>query len=261
MAVGPHPGGTYDSRNTNVFPNSLYYAQLQDRLAAPALQTREYWLGEIDAFSNTNSSGEKVLVDTAWSNAVKSVASGQPLDGFDVVTNNHWIPFTFSFSLGSTDRVVAATLSLAMRATSSAVSNTLYLASTGNSFTYSNLGWLPIGTGTNTTVRVLDLASQLAALTNGQLNVAAQGDLGIDWAMLELQVAPIQTLVTNFIPPAADAYVRGGANIDSNYGRIPRSDVNSTVPQLTTARPTCVGIWPATRRDFNSPACALCQLP
>ena len=218
MAVGPHPDGTYDSRNTNVFPNSLYYAQLQDRMIAPSLQTREYWLGVIDAFTNSLPGGEKVYIDTAWSNAVKSAAGGQPLDGFDVVTNNHWIPFSFSFALGVTDRVAVATLSLAMRATNSAATNTLYLGALTNAFSFTNLGWQSIGLGTNTTVRVLDLTSQLNTLTNGLLNVAVRGDLGIDWAMLELQIAPVQTLVTNPILPSADAFVRGGANAGINYG-------------------------------------------
>jgi len=214
----PAPAGTYDAVGTNVFPNSLYYAQLQDRLAAPNLQTREYWLGVIDAFSNTVAGGEAVYLDTTWSNAVNAIAGGQPLDGFDEVTNNHWIPFTFKFSLSATDRVIAATLVLAMRASNSAAADTLYLGSTTNSFSFTSLGWQNVGAGTNTTVRVLDLTSQLITLTNGQLNVAAGGDLGIDWAMLELQVAPVQTLVTNFIPVTADTFVRGGSYATNNYG-------------------------------------------
>lgn len=218
LAVGPHPDGTYDSRNTNVFPNSLYYAQLQDRMATPSLQTREYWMGVIDAFTNSLPGGEKVYLDTTWSNAVKSAAGGQPLDGFDLVTNNHWIPFSFSFALGVTDRVVAATFALAMRATNSAATNTLYIGAITNVLSFTNLGWQSIGLGTNTTARVLDLTSQLNALTNGLLNVAVRGDIGIDWAMLELQIAPVQTLFTNSILPAADAFVRGGANAGINYG-------------------------------------------
>jgi hypothetical protein len=87
--VGPHDPGTYDSNGANVFPNSLYYAQLQDRLAAPNLVTREYWLGEIDRFTTAP---EAVPVDAAWSNAVQVVAGGKPLDGFNVVTTNHWVP-------------------------------------------------------------------------------------------------------------------------------------------------------------------------
>lgn len=217
----PHAPGNYDSSGstaTNVFPDSIYFSQLQDRLAAPNLQTRDYWLGDIDAFSNNVPGGEKVFLDLSWSNAVKSAAGGQPLDGFDVVTNNHWIPFTFNFTLAPNEHVVAATFSLAMRASNSAGSDVLCLGSTSNSFTFSNLGWLPVGTGTNTTVRVLDLASQLTLLTNGQLNVAAQGDLGIDWAMLELQVAPNAAAATTSLTPVADATVRGGTNAANNFG-------------------------------------------
>jgi PKD repeat protein len=123
--------------------------------------------------------------------------------------------------------VVAATLSLALRATSSAASDVIYLGSTNNSFTFSSLGWLPIGTGTNTTVGVLDLGSQLHLLTNGQFNVAVQGDAGIDWAMLELQVTPVQTLYTNSILPEADAYVRGGTNATLNFGTSTTIDVKA----------------------------------
>src|SRR6185369_1029404 len=111
---------------------------------------------------------------TTWSNAVQSVAGSQPLNAFNVVSNGHWIPFTFNYTISPTDQVVGATLMLAMRASSSAAADVLYLGATNNSFTFSSLGWLPIGTGTNTTVRVVDLASQLNLLTNGVFNVAVQ---------------------------------------------------------------------------------------
>jgi len=229
----PHAAGSYDSSGptaTNVFPDSLYFSQLQDRLAAPDLQTRDYWLGDLDAFGNSVAGGERVVLDTTWSNAVKTISSGQPLDGFEVVTNNHWIPFTFNFTLAADEHVVAAALALAMRAANSANGDALYLGATTNSLAFSGLGWLPIGTGTNTTVRVLDLANQIPLLTNGQLNVAAQGDLGIDWAMLELQVAPNALVTTTTLAPVADATVRGGASAGSNFG----ATTNLTVRQDTS---------------------------
>jgi hypothetical protein len=212
--------GSWDSSGTsgtNVYPDSLYFSQLQDRVAAPALQTREYWLGVIDGFSN-NIPRDVVDLAPAWSNAVQSVASGQPLDPFNVIAANHWIPFTFNYSLGPTDQVVAATLSIGMRASVSAGSDVLYLGSTTNSFTFSGLNWLPIGTGTNTTARVIDLSGKLNLLTNGQLNVAVQGDAGIDWAMLQLEVAHTLNSNTNALFPVADATVRSGTNANSNYG-------------------------------------------
>jgi len=218
LAVGPHPAGTYDSRNTNVFPNSLYYAQLQDRLAAPTLQTREYWVGEINQFTNSSATGTAVPVDSTWRTQVQALAAGAAVNGFDLVTNNQFVPFTFTFTVGATDRIVGASLALALRSYASSANEALYLDSTSNPLTFAQLNWLPIGTGTNTTVRVLDLGDQLGLLADGKLNLAVADDVGIDWAMLELQVAPVQTFVTNAIVPAADAFVRGGTCTGINYG-------------------------------------------
>src|ERR1051325_8846273 len=215
--VGPHDPGDYDSSGssgTNVFPSSLYYAQLQDRLAAPNLQTREYWVGEINLFTNTvPAGGEVVPADSTWRTTVQTAAAGAPLDGFDVITNSHWVPFTFSFSLATNEQVIAATLSLSMCAASSASSNdVLYLDSLTNTFTLAGLGWTPVSTTpTNPTVRVLDLSGQLGLLADGKLNVALQNDVGIDWALLELQVATNLSAGTNILYPVADATVRGGA--------------------------------------------------
>lgn len=218
MWVGPHDPGTYDSHGTNVFPNSLYYAQLQDRLAAPRVETREYWLGEINEFSTASPTGAVVSVDAAWRAAIQSVASAAPLNGFDLVTSNQFVPFTFNYSLGATDRVVGASLALALRAATHSTNEVLYLEDVGSPRSFASLGWLPIGTGTNTTVRVLDLGDHLAQLTDGKLNVAVGDDVGVDWAMLELHVAPVQTLYTNTVFPVADATVRGGASAGLNFG-------------------------------------------
>ncbi len=221
-AAIPYPAtaGTYDSLGSNVFPNSLYYAQLQSRLAAPNTRTREYWIGDIDKFITASSTGEGVSVDSTWRSTVQSAAGTAMVNGFDIVTNAQWIPFTFNFSLSVTDRIVGATLSVALRATNAGATNgILYLDAIANSNPFWTLGWQPIGIGTNTTVRVLDLGSQLDLLSDGKLNLAVSGDLGMDWAMLELQVAPVVTTYTNIFYPVADAYVRGGVNVASNFGR------------------------------------------
>ena len=226
--VGPHDDGTYDSHGTNVFPNSLYYAQLQDRLAAPHSQTREYWIGDIDQFATASPTGDVVTVDSAWRTAVQTAAGAAMLNGFDMVTNGQWVPFTFNYSLSATDRIVGATLALAMRSTSgTATDAVLHLDAIASSNSFPSLGWSTIATGTNTTVCVLDLGSQLSLLADGRLNVAIAGGVGIDWAMLELQVAPVQTLYTNSILPEADTYVRGGTNADLNYGGSSTLDVKA----------------------------------
>jgi hypothetical protein len=218
-AVGPAPPGTYDSHGSNVFPNSLYYAQLQDRLAAPNLQTREYWLGEINRFTNNIAPGEAVPLDAAWQTTVAGAAGGAAINGFDVVANNQWVPFTFNFTLATNEQVVAATLSVALRAASTASANdVLYLDSMSNALPLASLGWTPISTTTNPTVKVLDLSGQLGLLADGKLNLAFQNDVGVDWALLQLQVAPILAGGTNVIYPVADATVRGGASANSNFG-------------------------------------------
>ena len=217
----PAPAGTYDSLGTNVYPNSLYYSQLQDRLAAPNLETREYWVGDLDKFVTTSPTGEVVMVDSAWRSSVQAAAGGQAVNGFDLVATNQWIPFTLNFSLAATDQIMGATLALAMRSASGNSSNAaLYFDSIANSNRFSALGWSPIGMGTNTTVRVLDLGSQLNLLADGQLNLAVAGDVGIDWALLEFQITPAQLLCTNSILPVADAYVWNGTNAGNNFGAI-----------------------------------------
>lgn len=222
--AGPHGAGTYDSLGTNVFPNSLYYAQLQDRIASPNLQVREYRIGGINLFSNST----PVSLDTMWSNTVKTAAAGLPLDNFGVVTNGHWIPFTFNYTISTNERVVSATLSLSMLAAASGDTNdVLYLDSLTNSFLFSDLGWLPLSTAnTNPTVKVLDLSGQLNLLANGKLNVAVQNDVALDWAVLELKVAPILTTFTNSLPPVADATVRAGTYSTNNFGDTATLTVN-----------------------------------
>ena len=219
MYVGPHDPGTYDAHGANVFPNSLYYAQLQDLLAAPKLETREYWLGDLDKFATSSPTGEVVTVDAAWRTAVQAAAGTAKVNGFDIVTNNQWVPFTFNFTLAASERIIGASLALAMRSYSGASTNeALYLDSLVSSNRFATLGWLPVATGTNSTVRLLDLGNQLNLLTNGQLNLAVQDDVGLDWAMLEIQVATNLVAFTNTFPPVADNYVRGGTYAAANYG-------------------------------------------
>lgn len=215
----PAPAGTYDSLGTNVFPNSLYCAQLQERLASPNLETREYWIGYLDNFSSASATGEVVNVDSKWRAAVQSAAGAAAVNGFDFVATNQWIPFTFIFSLSTTDQIVGASLALAMRSVSGNSPNTeLFLDTVASSNRFANLGWSPIGAGTNTTARVLDLGNQLNLLADGKLNVAVAGDVGIDWAILEIQTTPAVAYVTNILFPVADAYVRSGASAGLNFG-------------------------------------------
>lgn len=219
MYVGPHDPGTYDSHGTNVFPNSLYYAQLQDRLAAPNLVTREIWIGDLDQFTTGSPTGDVVQVDFTWRTNVQAAAGVDVVNGFDFVASNQWVPLTFSNTLAANERIVGASLALAMRANDASATNAvLHLDSLANSNSFASLGWLPIGTGTNTTVRTLDLGGQINLLNDGQLNLAVQDDVGMDWALLEIHVATNFVCFTNSLPPVADSFVRGGTFSGDNYG-------------------------------------------
>jgi hypothetical protein len=188
-AVGPAPPGRIDSHDIPVEPRSLYYAQLQERLAHPGLDYREYWLGDIDALGAGNTA-DNVPTDPAWQSQIQS-QTALPLHGFDDARGDHWLPFTFNFALDPGERVVGATLSLGLRATAGDGSaDRIYLDGLDTSLTLAELGWAPLPT-TETAGRVLDLGDRLALLQDGRLNVALATNLAVDWAVLHLQVAPL----------------------------------------------------------------------
>jgi hypothetical protein len=87
--------------------------------------------------------------------------------------------------------VVSASLSLAMRGTGAGGNDRIYLNSLGNSSSFAQLGWTIPTTGSSP--RVLDLSTQLGQLQGDQLNVAVADHVAIDWAVLDVQVAPTAT--------------------------------------------------------------------
>lgn len=217
--VGPHNPGTYDSHGTNVFPNSLYLAQLRDRMSAPSLEIREYGLGDIDRFTSTGATGEVVAVDAAWRVAIGAMPGGQPVRGFDVVGAGQRVPFTFDLALAPDERVVSATLALALRGDTGAESaRQIRVDAVTNVVSFASLGWSPITTRTNSTPCVLDLGPWLADLADGRLNLSVEGDLGIDWARLEIAVEKVAFGAKRALLPAADGTVRGGASAGTGFG-------------------------------------------
>ena len=215
--VGPHDPGIVESHGIAVQPRSLYQAQLQERLAYPNLDYREYWVGDIDGFASTGGTGNNVTVDSTWRTQFDNQTTA-PLTNFDNLTNPQAIPFTFNFSLAPGEQVVGATLSLGLRATSSDVSlNRIYLDSVTDNPTFSSLGWNDIAT-TGTTAKVLNLASRLSVLQDGRLNIGILQNTAIDWAVLNLQVAPSVPVNTTSLYAEADATVRGGIYANQNFG-------------------------------------------
>ncbi len=215
--VGPHDPGTVESHGVAVQPRSLYQAQLQERLAYPDLDYREYWLGDIDGFFSTNGTGNNVTVDANWQAQIDSITT-VPLSNFDNLSNPQAIPFTFNFTVDPGDQIVGATVSFGLRGTATDLSaNRLYIDSLTDNPTFATLGWTDIAT-TGTTTKVLNLATRLATLQDGRLNLAILQNTAIDWVVLNLQVAPATPLSVVNIVPEADAYVRSGAFASQNFG-------------------------------------------
>ena len=192
MYVGPRPEqGVTASHGTAVEPRSLYAAQLQDRLRHPGGSDREYWLGDADSFA-AGDAQDAPPVDAAWRNAVTAaMAGGQRIVGFDNATGNTWVPSSFRFALSPGERVVAASVSLGLRrtgGTGASDTSRVYLDSLDQSYPFASLGWSPESDETSGVV--LDLTGQLAALGDGLLNVAVAGNAAVDWAVLNLRVAP-----------------------------------------------------------------------
>ncbi len=215
--VGPHDPGTVESHGVAVQPRSLYQAQLQERLAYPDLDYREYWLGDIDSFYSTNGTGNSVPVDSVWQSQFDA-ATTVPLSNFDNLANPQAIPFTFNFTLDPGDQIVGATVSFGLRATSNDLSaNRLYIDSLTDNPTFASLGWTDIAT-TGTTTKVLNLASRLGTLQDGRLNLAVLQNTAIDWVVLNLQVAPINIHSVVNLLPEADSYVKSGVSATQNFG-------------------------------------------
>jgi hypothetical protein len=200
--------GIKDSPGNNVQPRSLYYAQLQERLARPGLEHREYWLGDIDGVKR-DSAVDDVFLDLDWLAEVRTQAP--KVQSFDQTSKGSWVPFTYQFQLDPSEEVVAATLSLGVKASQSVYSdNRLYIDSLGTSVQVSQLGWDKVTTSAVTGV-VVDLTNYLAQLQDGRLNLALSDDLLIDWSALNIQVAPKMVAEPDYVLYAdSDVTIRAG---------------------------------------------------
>lgn len=220
FSVGADPAGTYDSSGPAgtgkaVFPRSLYYGQLQQRMKWPDSEFREVWLGDVDQHSSTGGTGETLTCDAAWLASVEALGP-LPADArSDVLAGNRYSAFTLNFPLAPGDTVTAAFLTVSLRAITNAAADNLWLDSTTNPQSYASLGWTPVST-TAPTVRTVEVPPAL--LADGRLNAALGTNSAVDFAVLHLQVqkAPPATQ-TIILSPVADAHVTEGVNAGTNY--------------------------------------------
>jgi hypothetical protein len=193
-AVGPTPPGIFDTHGTKVTPRSLYYyGQLAARTVIPTgLIYREYTVGDSDAFAGSGPTGDPVYVDPLWQDEVAQ-ATAAPQVGFDQVAANQAVPFTFAFTLDPGEWVASAVLTLMPKAGAGGNLNDdrVFVESMSSGATFTSLGWLPLSTTKAVAVEI-----DPAQLADGKLNVATLNDVGIDWAVLEIRVAPAGTPTT-----------------------------------------------------------------
>jgi hypothetical protein len=174
---------------------------------SPLPHTRQYVLGDIDGFNYEGAGSEDdVYVDPDWLAYVETVDPPDPEKGFDLLSvpwadppyhdQNHNIPFTFLYDLAEGETITEAALTIAMRRTSSLVSTDSILVDNPppGKNPFDELGWLPVS-ASDTTIRTLDLGNVLGDnylpdLQDGQLNVLVRDDVGIDFAVLTLEVIP-----------------------------------------------------------------------
>lgn len=180
---------------------------------APAAypETREYLLGDIDGFDyNGPGSVDDVYVDPDFWTWTLPHTYANGMEGFDDMSWDHGLIFTFLFSLSAEEQVTAATLTVAMRHTGGTISNDridLEPTRGGRSDTFfrydfADLGWLPIS-GSGTTIRTIDLGAAfgcydhpqvadnlLPLLQDGKFNVMVHDDEAIDYATLTIEVVP-----------------------------------------------------------------------
>ena len=177
-------------------------------------ETREYLLGDIDGFVYDGPGSEdgpyvdaNFLLD--WvTPAAAGYANG--VEGFDDLSANHALPFTFQFDLVPQEQAVGGSLTIAMRALPGAVGNDRIdlepdrgaVAETFFRYDFTDLGWLPIS-DQGTSTRTIDLGNALGCydhpdvgdnllplLEDGRFNVMVHDDVAIDYATLTIEVVP-----------------------------------------------------------------------
>lgn len=225
--------GTFDSNGANVFPGTLWGNQRQDAQAEPNLEVREYGVGDMDEF--TEDPGESTPVDRAWQTQVARKGSTV---AFDALEGGRWVPWTHDFTLGPDETIASATLWVSLRGMSEdAGKGRIYLDDLGNSALLSRFSEI-IPTKGSTVLRI-DLASQLSRLSDGQLNLAVQDKVAVDWSLLELRVAcPGGKAISTTLAPSADATIAAGASALLNFG----AGTTVTVRKATSADKDQLGL-------------------
>src|ERR1017187_5319076 len=223
-AVGADPDGTYDQSGSGAPPvqlHSLYYAQLQQGLLYPGCQFREYRPGDINQFYFSPGVDYQIPVDTNWMAQVQQSYNQGTVPGptvtnlFDSAGPNQATAFTFYVPSYSNEQVVAAslTLSLHFSAIGTTFGHELLIGMTTNGYGIDSLGWTNVSTS-GTYARTIPIDPAL--VNAGELNLALSPNCGVDFAVLNLQVAPMILTVPEYPSYSYNTFVQAGSNADQN---------------------------------------------
>ncbi len=218
QTFGPQPPGYVDSHNARVDVDSLYEAQLDDakdvttfhwrgganlwtnpdgwdeRLTPGVyrIENRDYLIGDVDDFTNDGpTSVDAAPVDPAWRAAIES-SSSAPITGFDDVSGNENVAFTFQHQLDPGERVVHGTLALALKESGGVVADDflrLFDTSPQHRLSFGQLGWNSAVNTSQAFVGVVDLGAYTDQLQSGTINVQVSDDTAVDWALYTATVA------------------------------------------------------------------------
>jgi hypothetical protein len=196
------PPGIYDSHGSHVSlsdpvnnPNdSLYIAQLNERLADPTAQFREYWVGDFDRYEYDGpGSDDDVFVDADWLTEVEAYAATRNwvVEQFDKKAGDHLVPFTFTFSLAPDQWVAGATLTVAMQRTGGRTRNdSLWIEAIDEAhrrrFEDLGLGDEEMPNNGSGFLIFEFLADDLLFLQDGKLSLLIGEDEALDWATLNI---------------------------------------------------------------------------
>ena len=195
---GTQPSGIYSGHGTPIDfqdaanpTNSLFVAQQNERLADPAAQRREYVVGDFDLVDFDGAGSVDDTADAAWAAAVAGLG-GMPVEAMDQTTDGHLAALTIDYTLTPPEAVRSAILSLGLRGTGGdTTDDVIYFDDVNDARTLASLGLAdPLSTTETTTLTIELTGPDLAMLQDGRLNLAVGEHTAVDWASLDLVVAP-----------------------------------------------------------------------
>jgi len=152
----------------------------------------QYMLGDMDNLTYDGPSDEP-YVDAAWLQYVEGLCGGSVVAGFDELSANHYVPFTFLFTVEDKYLVTAASLTVGLRAmdTDAWVQGDIVHLDSHDFWRFDDLGFMPVPqTGSNPRTLVLSNVlgeNVLPWLQDGQLNVLVADDVAVDYAVLDIR--------------------------------------------------------------------------